>query len=214
LAADHVVLDDAFPEDLADALLDRALSREDSFAPTLTIASDTAPDPEIRRSHMLPDDPLGPLQEPFTKAVSEMFETLCEGCGMKPFNVDFMETELAAHRDGDFYKPHLDIRFGERGRQRETGRVLSMVSYFHRRPAQFSGGELRLFDLRGSGHTTVEARHNRVIAFPSILLHEVRPVSVPGNAWDDARFSVNCCSTAPIGTSSQAAIPSRADHHP
>jgi SM-20-related protein len=38
----------------------------------------------------------------------------------------------------------------------------------------------------------VEPEHNRLVAFPAFVPHEVVPISCPGNAFADRRFSINC----------------------
>ena len=116
-----------------------------------------------------------------------------------------LELELAAHGDGAFYLPHLDIPVGAR-RKPVSGsphedRVLSAVYYFHHLPKAFSGGELRLFRFGAdsdatradpANHVDLEPVGNNLVAFPSWIYHEVRPVSCPSGEFRDYRFALNC----------------------
>jgi SM-20-related protein len=186
----YFCLDSALPDDLADDILALSSTDRGEFVETTTFGSVEKQDRSIRRSLVLTGS-LGVLRHRFEQHMIELFPRMCHDCGMSPFPIAGLEIEFVIHRDGHFYKPHLDIRFGEGVDKAETARTLSAVFYVHRRPAGFSGGQLRLFSLDGTDEV-IEAQHNRLVAFPSILLHEVMPIKVAGNAWEDARFSVNC----------------------
>ena len=120
------------------------------------------------------------------------FPQICRDCGLAPFPVGKVELELVVHRDGGFFCKHIDTVTGSNAKARNTDRTLSMVAYFHKRPARFSGGETQILPFRGEGTRKVKARHNRMLAFPSFAPHEVLPVNVPGDRFADARFTVNC----------------------
>jgi SM-20-related protein len=186
----YFCMDNAFPDDLADAILTLALASQGEFVHTSTFGSEVNQGRSFRRSLMLPNA-LGPLQRQFEQHQRDLFARMCQACGMAPFVISELDIEFVAHRNGHFYRPHLDIRFGPGIDKADTARTLSAVYYVHRQPPGFSGGQLRLLNLDGSDEV-VEARHNRLVAFPSILPHEVLPIAVPGDNWDDARFSVNC----------------------
>ena len=114
------------------------------------------------------------------------------GLRMAPFKPrPLFELELAAHGDGAFYKPHIDMRHGETG-----DRVISAVYYLHSRPRAFEGGGLRIFPnnmLPGDDAAVViPPDHDSLLVFPSHVVHEVRRVSCPGAAFRDQRFAVNC----------------------
>ena len=102
------------------------------------------------------------------------------------------ETEVVAHGDGGFYRPHLDT-FTQADRDSSgTDRALTLVWYFNRVPQAWSGGELQLYRFGGGLADSIAPRHNMLVAFPSIVLHEVRPVAVPSGRFEDCRFAVNC----------------------
>ena len=188
----HAVIDDAFPAELADAILARALESEDQFIPT-KVSEGTLND--TYRKSLVHEGGLGELSKPFRKAVKGLFPDLCKGAGVRPFEVGGLEIQLVAHRDGHFYKTHSDTFVKNRDRAEAKlvdNRILSLVTYFFRQPAGFTGGETVLYPFGGEGELPVTPRHNRALAFPSIAPHSVNAISVPGNAWEDARFSVNC----------------------
>ena len=86
-------------------------------------------------------------------------------------------------------------------------RIISAVYYFHCMPKGFSGGDLRLYrlgaDPLGEGkepgnHVDIEPVRNSMVAFPSWIMHEVRPVSCPSGDFRDYRFAVNCWDCRPL----------------
>jgi SM-20-related protein len=112
--------------------------------------------------------------------------------GVPPFVPEQIELELAAHRDGGFYRTHIDTHTGPAQEGDGRDRMLTMVYYFHRTPRAFSGGEIALYPfVPGGDPVLIEPADNRLVAFPSLALHEVRPVACPGDDWADARFAVN-----------------------
>jgi Rps23 Pro-64 3,4-dihydroxylase Tpa1-like proline 4-hydroxylase len=114
--------------------------------------------------------------------------------GMEEFPVRWVETQLTASNDGDFFHVHCDDGQGEL-----ASRTLTFVYFFHGEPCPFTGGELRLHDAKlkeegyvnaGSYHTIVP-RQNQIVFFPCSLLHEITPVECPSKAFADSRFTVN-----------------------
>ena len=187
----HVVIDGFLQPDLHGRLLDGVLGGESRFEPTQVragAAGDVA-DTQIRQSWHARDG-LGPLKDEFREALIVPLDAIREQLRIPPFKVARFELELAVHRDGGFYRPHIDIHTGD-GRA-DTDRMLTMVYYFHRQPAGFTGGEIALYPLSRDGPKLIEPLDNRLVAFPAFALHEVRPIACPGDAWANARFSVNC----------------------
>jgi len=106
------------------------------------------------------------------------------------------EIELVAHGDGGFYHRHIDTFTGS-GRSRSGDRVVSCVYYFHSRPKQFAGGELRLYPLPtrvapAPEPIDVAPEHDTLVAFSSWMPHEVMPTVCPTKQFKDYRFSINC----------------------
>ena len=119
------------------------------------------------------------------------------------FRVDGMdkrhvELEIAAHRSGDFTHLHRDIDYR---RDRDTGyagRLVSLAYYFHCEPKGFAGGDLLLYDTcvatgdyRAAAFSRIEPIGNSLVFFPSDYYHEVLPVHANGDAFGNARFTIN-----------------------
>lgn len=104
-----------------------------------------------------------------------------------------VELEVTAHRSGDFFVPHRD-----NGYARSDSRMVSFAYYFHREPKDFSGGDLLLYDTciaagdcRLAAFSRIEPTNNSLVFFPSAYYHEVLPVLAKGDAFGNARFTVN-----------------------
>jgi SM-20-related protein len=168
-------------------------------------------DESRRIAERLPD--LGPHVPVFERRIEENLAEIFRRTGTRPFEVEAVELELAAHGDGAFFAHHSDIPFGE-GRKPVGGdrtgtqdRLVSAVYYFHSEPKRFSGGTLRLYrfgDIEAEGDfIEFEPKQNSLVVFPSWARHEVRRVACPGCAFEDYRFAVNAwlCRTLAKGTS-------------
>jgi SM-20-related protein len=120
-------------------------------------------------------------------------DSICERLRIQPFPVASLEVQLTCSGDGEYYKPHRDNNNDRLGSRRIT-----CVYYFHREPKAFRGGELRIY-TPATGRSSpprvqyvdIEPRQNRLVAFPSSLNHEVRPVSLRSNRLADRRFAMN-----------------------
>jgi Rps23 Pro-64 3,4-dihydroxylase Tpa1-like proline 4-hydroxylase len=177
-----------------DALLDYALSHPSIFEPAmLGVADNVRSRPEVRKALVSRD--LGAIDERLRIRFRAALPLLMEKTGVPDPPPDKLELELAAHGDGAFYLPHIDLTTAADGEKPDSKsqRVLSAVFYFHVEPKHFSGGELRLFRLGDeSSFVDIEPLQNSLVAFHSWMRHEVRPVAVPSNQFRDSRFAINC----------------------
>ena len=185
------------------ALLALALAKQPQFKPSKV--SDSVYNPERRNSVRLRD--LGVTKSWFEDKIRDLTPDMFKRTGITPFEVEFLELELAAHGDGAHFATHTDIPIGENraplggddsGRQ---DRLLSTVFYFYREPKGFSGGQLRLHRFGSNSepgdYVDIEPERNSLVVFPSWTTHEVLPVHCPTKAFEDYRFAVNCwlCAT-------------------
>lgn len=178
------------------ALLDWTLANRTRFKPAGLAG--VGVDPTRRVAGKLKD--LGPLYPVIDARLRSMLPAIFAATHTRPFAVEHVELEIAAHGDGAFFARHSDIPLGP-GRHPLGGddggaqdRLVSAVYYFHREPKGFSGGALRLHRFGGSeegGHVDVEPLQNSLLVFPSWAPHEVRRVSCPSGAFEDHRFAVN-----------------------
>jgi SM-20-related protein len=178
-------------ENEADRLLSYAVAEEGRFIETkVVLANETTAnvDRSLRRSRVLRDlGPFEPLLRTRAQALQLMLET---EFGMSHRPLGEIEIELVAHGDGGFYRPHIDTFTGDTASS-GANRRLSLIYYFHRRPQAFSGGRLRLLSLKGGEPLAIEPAHDTLIAFPSFMPHEVEPVSIPRDGFENCRFAVN-----------------------
>jgi SM-20-related protein len=188
----HLILDEFLSEAERDSLLEFALGNESGFVPSkLKGGEDGRYDPASRNS-LICETPLGLLKDRFTAAILGRLEELFAGTGTSPFPVARFEIELAAHRDGCFFTTHQDTFTGAYQDGLRSDRLISIVYYFHARPRGFSGGELAIYPFDRGDPDLIEPADNRLVAFPSIAHHEVRPILCRGGAFEEARFSINC----------------------
>ncbi len=128
----------------------------------------------------------------FHAAIDAQFDHLREGLGVPAFVESEREIDFVAHLDGHHYRRHVDTLSETAREGTATDRMVSMVYYFHREPQAFTGGELEMFAIAGGEKRRIAPAHDRLVAFPSIAPHAVRPIALPGNRFEDARFSLAC----------------------
>lgn len=188
--ARHLVLDNFLQQEVADGMLAAMIAAEARFTPsTIGSAGTGRLDADYRSSLRLPPD-ASIHSAPLTDAIHAQLGALRDALGVSPFVVCRTETSLVAHRDGDFYKRHVDTRIGVS--DDPSVRVVSCVYYLHRTPRDFSGGELAIHPLVGqAAPVLIEPLHNRLAVFPSFVPHEVLPIRSRGG-FAMSRFSVNC----------------------
>lgn len=194
---------DFLPEDEVQKLFEWALSTADRFRPATVSKARPRVDPDRRIA--LTSAKLGPLEGLLRERFLAALPHIMADTGTAGPSPTALELELAAHGDGAYYGPHLDIAIGAsreaKGAGRGEDRVLSAVYYFHTQPQAFSGGQLRLFrfgalppvqEPQPASHVDLEPVRNSLVAFPSWVPHEVRRISVPTGEFRDYRFALNC----------------------
>jgi SM-20-related protein len=177
------------------ALLKYTLSREADFLSSLVEYQ--GPDEEAvshkyRRSRVLYD--LGSYRNLIIAPISNRLPEVLEKLSHPSFPVSSIEAEITASNDGDFFRRHSD-NTEEPIRERE----ISYVYYFHREPKGFTGGQLRIYDSRfengryvaADSFKTIFPRQNRIVFFPSSLVHELSPVHCRSRSFADSRFTLN-----------------------
>lgn len=188
-AVPHCIFDDFLPAELHRELRSHCMSLEDFGRGEVLVDGALSYHPELRQG-FISRDRLGDLLPLFRGRLNAAFPQMATQLGIKPFPHTDIEFKLAAHGDGDFFKPHRDTFVGKDRPETGGDRLITTVYYLHAQPRRFHGGELLIHPL-GPGETvTVEPRDNRLVAFPSFAVHEVTPVEVPGRAFADSRFSI------------------------
>ncbi|QKG70295.1 2OG-Fe(II) oxygenase [Erythrobacter mangrovi] len=196
----HAAIDHFMGETYASQLLAEACAREADFART-EVTSDEEPralDLDARRSWTLRGG--SALLNRFEAQVRSQADGLLAAVGMAPIADLVLECGLFAHRHGDYFRRHIDLFAAERRRHATHDRIATLVYHLHIQPKRFGGGELVLYSLAGAaGALRLPPEHDRLVVFPAYLPHEVEPVSVPGDAFAHARFSINCWLGRPRG---------------
>ena len=178
-------------QDLSQQLLDYAINNKDIYTQSqIGKGKEGKVNEKVRISHVTRE--LGPWEAVIQEKVDAFYPKIREGLGMSDFaKRKNFEIELAAHGDGAFFKPHIDMRLGETG-----DRVISVVYYMHKTPKNFAGGGLRIYPneiFPGDDQPVIlEPTHNSLAVFQSYVHHEVLPVSCPSGEFKDYRFAVNC----------------------
>lgn len=186
-----IVIDDFVGPEVVDQLLRYAVEQQPAFAVSTVALADVSMVDTSRRVSLVHHDldPVLPLLEPaIRKAVDEAIPVL----GLVNVDAYFLETELAWHGDGSFFRRHDDTVSRDRV---ALQRVLTMVYYLHREPKPFRDGQLRIYGLAGRSDeclAEIEPCSDRAVFFPSWFPHEVRPVRCDSEAFEDGRFAVNC----------------------
>lgn len=184
----HLVVDDFLSPDESDGLLEWTLHNRERFQAATV---NGVVEQKARVSLSLRD--LGPFAELFRTRALERSKEWISALNVTPFEPSRCELELVAHNHGSFFTLHGDTY--HTGLVAAEHRMLSAVFYFHRQPAGFFGGELRLHQLGakpGDAGRDVPPVCGRMVIFPSWWPHEVRPVYCGSAAFADSRFSVNC----------------------
>jgi len=79
----------------------------------------------------------------------------------RSFNCSNGDTHLISYyEDNDYYAPHYDIF------------AWTMCIWFVREPRKFTGGDF----IFNESETEIKLKHNRMLFFPSCLLHQVTPI--------------------------------------
>jgi hypothetical protein len=195
--ASVIVCDRFLPDAVADRVLQGIIDAEDSFDQGLVldrgfeVKSDHKANrvlilqrPKRRSSRPATDSPMETIFDPLKDALlhpdfgrltalsrSGLFHLLAQA--------DFDDLQVSCYRDGDHY-----------GRHRDVGGDLNITALLllARRPVRFSGGDL-VFEHRGA-QRRIRFRHNRLLLFPSSVIHRVTPVRLECGAFADSRFSL------------------------
>ncbi|WP_199856829.1 2OG-Fe(II) oxygenase [Nocardia suismassiliense] len=175
----------------ADALLERALREPDCFTESKVIHDDgfIETDRSTRRSTSHIEFAAPELMCAIDDVRPTVESILGVSCSLGTF-----EYELATHGDGDFFAAHHDV-----GAPGTNSRVLTFVYYLHRTPKEFTGGQLRVYDVAVSAgqpsnptsYRDFEPDHDSIVFFRPTAFHEVRPIACPTGQVGDGRFAIN-----------------------
>jgi SM-20-related protein len=190
-----LVLEKFLPPHEMDQIACWATSQQDRFAISQVLShSDTVGtvDTSRRRSRVMVVP--GSARRLFERRLLGVIDGVRRTMGLSRFPITNIEMQLTASNDGDYYRCHSDNSHGSVG-----GRRLTYVFFFHREPKGYRGGDLRLYEtnmedgrpVRGPRILDIAPWQNRIVFFPSHLLHEVQTVECPSREFVDSRFTIN-----------------------
>lgn len=188
LESNYLQIDNFLTREDKKRSLNYVFAEEAEFVPTSTATDEV----NYRRSSVLYSFPefAELIRDRIQSVALDIFRTL----ELPPFSVDYIESQLTAHNDGNYYKVHND-----NGSSNTATRELTYVYYFHREPKPFLGGELVIYDskientyyVNADSFKTIEPRNNSIVFFLSRYMHEVLPVSCLSRSFQDSRFTIN-----------------------
>ncbi len=186
----HTRRDHVLPADEHAALLDWALANEATLSDSRVGKGQVSGESRRARSFY------GSAEWKRTSVahIDALLPGILADLGMAYFRRDGFEIEMVVYGDGGHIRPHHDTATGLSRHPHD--RVVTIVYHFHREPQGYSGGTLRLLaKMPGAdgkrAYVDLEPRQNGLIAFPSLAIHEVLPVSVPSGRFEDSRFGIN-----------------------
>ena len=185
--ARFVVIDDFLGPGEHRELLALALAAEEEFK----AGTVNSHDPEYRQNLVILDFGNSVHSRLLQSRLLTWFPLLARTLGIPVFPVGFVESQLTAASEGQYFKVHCDDG-------PDCPRALSCVYYLHREPRGFAGGDLRLYDcIEADGSrraadtfTVVQPVANRMVVFPSEEFHEAMPVRCPSGDFADSRFAI------------------------
>jgi SM-20-related protein len=188
LSSDYLQIDNFFTPEEHQQLLQYVLQQEAYFVPTSTSTNEM----NYRQSMVLYSFP--DFSQLILQRISAILLKVIANLGIPPFTLNYIESQLTAHNDGNYYKIHND-----NGSPETSLREITYVYYFYQEPKHFSGGELLIYDSKISNSfyvssdafKTVQPRNNSIVFFLSRYMHEVLPVICPSKIFADSRFTIN-----------------------
>ncbi len=179
-------------------LMEYTLAHETDFTPGSIIPNEQTEGalvPDYRRARVLFE--FGEYRTLIEERILAILPAVLSALRRDAFPLWYIDCQITASNDGDFYKSHRD-----NGAPEPVDiplRQISFVYYFHSEPKAFSGGQLRFLDWAGAQVENVEQeptrtitpRQNMIVFFPSSYEHEVLPVSCPSRRFANSRFTAN-----------------------
>ena len=182
--APFVIYDDFLTDSDAEEILQYAIHSKNDYQLT-PLSGEKDYDPTVRVTLRISPGFLGlKFKQKMEKLLPAIFNRLM----IDPFVLRKTELKLLAYANGHFFAAHAD--------HRHWNRLISFSYYFYKQPKAFSGGNLLLYDtdvvkdLKSDHFTSVECIHNRLVLFPSSYYHEVTPLQIGQDYFDNCRFAL------------------------
>jgi SM-20-related protein len=190
-----LVVDEFLPPQYVEPVMAWVIDQRHQFSPSKVMspsATSGAEDAAFRRSKVMFQP--GPVRELFERRLLTVVDSVRAALRLPHVPLAGIELQVTASNDGDFFRCHNDNAVTV-----VAARSLTFVYFLHREPKPYQGGHLTLYETtRQDGHALpgeelmdIKPVRNRMVFFPSHLMHEVRPVRCPSKAFADSRFTIN-----------------------
>jgi predicted 2-oxoglutarate/Fe(II)-dependent dioxygenase YbiX len=142
-------------------------------------------------------DQVPELRELMMLQILPLLPAICSQFHLTYSVVENFECQVTSYGEGDFYRPHIDLvdlpDAAPGAAHQGAQRLVSYAYYLHAMPKKYTGGDLTIFETADGVETptTIESKNNRIVFFPSNVLHEVTPVSMADGDLESSRLSVN-----------------------
>lgn len=211
----HIIIHNAFPRRLCREFFEEALKLE-PFYEQAKVGYDTLSPrhdgckvcdvEELIRRNALRDNKVVYMDQQYKTRIHEsvivqgLHNQICNMGALKNIIIKYggvfslleyintSETILSWYGKCDFFGWHKDtFTAGEKS----GTRIITVVYYFNKENAKFTGGELLLADPTFSVVKKITPENNMLVVFPSHQLHAVNSVNLDTAAFDEGRFSIN-----------------------
>jgi Rps23 Pro-64 3,4-dihydroxylase Tpa1-like proline 4-hydroxylase len=190
-----LVVEEFLPPQYVEAVMTWVIEQRHEFTASKVLSGSgpqDAEDPAFRRSKVM-FEPV-PLRQLFERRLLTVVDGARAALRHPKLPITGIELQVTASNDGDFFKCHSD-----NAEPVVAARSLTFVYFLHREPKPYRGGHLTLYETTGrDGQTApgeelldIEPVRNRIVLFPSNLMHEVRTVECPSKSFIDSRFTIN-----------------------
>jgi SM-20-related protein len=183
--ASYCVIDDFFPASDNRLLYSAALESLRSCSPARTSGNLAG----VRRGYTA--EPSTATWERMAYSIIPLNATVCGNFGLAFNRIEKLECEIAAYLSEGKYGPHCDLIDSAADGDSRVQRVLSFSYYMHSHPKRFTGGELRLHLSDPSEVVSIEHVNNRIVLFPSAVLHEICEVTLDSTEFAHSRLALN-----------------------
>jgi len=189
--SEFIVIKDFLSEENNERIMNYVLNKEQEFKTANILYNGSKVQSEDRVALNLYD--LGELRALFLKELEGRVDEVYRELGIKPVEVPEFDMQIAAMGNGGRFIKHIDTVIHK---DWELQRVVTFVYYFNTVPKKFSGGELKVFPMGFKDGNTepvnLVPENNMLVGFPSFIAHEVLPVQLEDNRFDNYRFNLLC----------------------
>ena len=191
--APFLYIEEFLTNDELSAIWDTIEHNSDNFTDSLTYFGQDQVNSDYRKSVTLYRDNFKTVSKWLLEKIYSQVEETWSYVQLDPFEPISTEIQLTRHGNNGFFKIHQDS-----GKRKEIrNRALTFVVYLHKEPKHFSGGEILLFDTDTKTNeysyrfTKMVPTNNSIIFFPSNYFHQVTPIHLEEDIFENGRFAIH-----------------------